>query len=56
MTILSAVGSLASILSLMVSLWVLWKERKIEADVTALKTEEEQWHGEEQEQTGTEGR
>ena len=40
------IGSTASILSLAVSLWVLKKERSIEKDVTALKTEEEGWHKE----------
>lgn len=41
---LSAVGSVASILGLGVSLYVLWRERALQDDVTALKTEEEAWH------------
>lgn len=42
---LSAVGSVASILGLLVALYVLWREVRIADDVTTLKTEEEQWHG-----------
>ena len=41
---LSALGSLASIFGLAVSLWVLWREKRIQKDVTELKTEEEAWH------------
>jgi hypothetical protein len=41
---LSALGSIASILGLLVSLYVLWRETKIEDEVHDLKTEEENWH------------
>lgn len=44
---LSALGSIASILGLLVSLWVLYRERIIEKDVSGLKLEEEAWHEEE---------
>ena len=40
----SLAGSLASILGLFVSLYVLLKERIIGADVEQLKKEEEDWH------------
>lgn len=41
---LSALGSIASILGLLVSLWVLYRERIIEEDVVNLRHEEEAWH------------
>ena len=41
---LGAAGSVASILGLFVSLYVLWREYLIEEDVTMLKNEEEAWH------------
>lgn len=44
--ILSAFGSIASILGLAVSLYVLYKEHIIENDVIELKHEEEAWHKE----------
>jgi hypothetical protein len=44
LAILSAMGSLASIAGLLVSLYVLRKEKVIEEDVTMLKYEEEAWH------------
>jgi hypothetical protein len=44
MQTLSAVGSVASILGLLVSLYVLWRELALQADVTKLKKEEEDWH------------
>ena len=37
-------GSLASILGLAVSLYVLWRELKIQKEVEELKREEEGWH------------
>jgi hypothetical protein len=43
--ILNACGSVASILGLLVALYVLWREVRIANDVTTLKTEEENWHG-----------
>ena len=42
--ILQYAGSVASILGLIISLYVLWREYVIERDVIALKTEEETWH------------
>jgi hypothetical protein len=39
-------GSVASILGLLISVYVLWREYVIEKDVTALKNEEEAWHKE----------
>jgi hypothetical protein len=44
--LLSDVGSAASILGLLVSLYVLYREVIIEKDVTDLKNEEEAWHKE----------
>ena len=44
MSWLSALGSIASILGLVVSLYVLWRELRLQDDVTALKNEEESWH------------
>jgi len=41
---LNAAGSIASILGLIVSLYVLWRELTLQEDVTALKREEEEWH------------
>ena len=41
---LSAIGSVASILGLLVSLYVLWRELRLQRDMTALKDEEEEWH------------
>jgi hypothetical protein len=40
----SIAGSLASILGLFVSLYVLLKEFLLQEDVTLLKNEEEAWH------------
>jgi len=39
-------GSIASILGLVISVYVLWREYVIEKDVTDLKAEEETWHKE----------
>jgi hypothetical protein len=39
-------GSVASILGLLISVYVLWREYVIEKDVTTLKNEEEAWHKE----------
>ena len=39
-------GSIASILGLVISVYVLWREYVIEKDVTDLKVEEETWHKE----------
>jgi hypothetical protein len=44
MQILDHIGSLASILGLCVSLYVLYREIAISKDVTTLKNEEESWH------------
>jgi hypothetical protein len=41
---LSALGSIASILGLLVSVYVLWRELVLQHDVTVLKEEEEAWH------------
>jgi len=41
---LSNIGSLASILGLLVSIYVLWREIKIQKEVEELKSEEETWH------------
>jgi hypothetical protein len=41
---LMGAGSVASILALFVSLYVLWREVRIGNEVHTLKTEEEQWH------------
>ena len=41
---LSALGSIASILGLLVSVYVLWRELVLQRDVTVLKEEEEAWH------------
>jgi hypothetical protein len=43
---LQGIGSAASILGLCVSLYVLWRENKIETEVHDLRTEEEVWHDE----------
>lgn len=40
----SLAGSLASILGLFVSIYILVREYFIEKDVTILKNEEEAWH------------
>lgn len=44
MKVLSIIGSVSSILGLVVSLYVLWREHVLQDDVTTLKNEEEQWH------------
>lgn len=44
LTLLYITGSLASILGLCVSLYVLWREVGISKDVEQLKSEEESWH------------
>jgi hypothetical protein len=44
LTIIGAVGSLASIAGLVIAVYVLRKERSIEQDVSMLKYEEESWH------------
>jgi hypothetical protein len=44
MKALSVVGSVASILGLLVSLYVLYREHVLQGDVTELKAEEKQWH------------
>lgn len=41
---LSALGSLASIFGLFVSLYVLWRELRIQKDVETLQHDEEMWH------------
>jgi hypothetical protein len=46
MIALTIAGSIASILGLGVSLYVLVRELRIENEVHILKTEEEQWHDE----------
>lgn len=43
---LTVFGSIASILGLALSGYVLWREIKIGNDVTDLKNEEEEWHDE----------
>lgn len=43
---LSALGSIASIIGMGVSIYILWRENKIETEVHDLKTEEENWHHE----------
>jgi len=45
-TILSDAGSVASILGLLLSGYVLYREVIIEKDVMDLKNEEEAWHKE----------
>ena len=40
------IGTVASVLSLCVSSYVLWRELRLQKDVTALKAEEEGWHKE----------
>jgi hypothetical protein len=45
---LDHVGSIASIVGMCVSLYVLWREVKIKDELDALKAEEEQWHDERQ--------
>lgn len=42
--IFSALGSTASILGLLVSLYVLWREDRIEDEVLSLTKKEEQRH------------
>jgi hypothetical protein len=42
--VIDHIGSIASILGLCVSLYVLWREIRISNDVTTLKNEEEAWH------------
>ena len=49
--ILSAFGSIASILGLAVAIFVLWREYRIEKDVMELKHEEEAWHEKENRNT-----
>ena len=44
MIVFQLAGSLASIIGLAVSLYVLWREIKIQDDMTELKNEEENWH------------
>lgn len=44
MTVLAAMGSVASILGLIVTLYVLWREVSIGREVHDLKSEEEAWH------------
>jgi hypothetical protein len=44
MQTLSAVGSVSSILGLLLTLYVLYKEQVLQADMTKLKQEEEDWH------------
>jgi hypothetical protein len=41
---LSALGSVASILGLVISLYVLYREIAIQKEVHTLKVEEEAWH------------
>jgi hypothetical protein len=43
MLVLNALGSMASILGLIVSIYVLWRELQLGKDLTTLKNEEEQW-------------
>jgi hypothetical protein len=43
---ISIIGSIASILGLVVSLYVLYREIAISKEVHILKGEEEQWHRE----------
>jgi len=43
---LETLGSLSSMAGLLVSLYVLWREIRIQKDVTVLKDEEENWHKE----------
>jgi hypothetical protein len=43
-TTLNAIGNVSSILGLLVSLYVLWRELALQDDVTKLKKEEEDWH------------
>ena len=47
LTVIGAVGSLASIAGLIIAVYVLRKERSIEEDVSMLKYEEESWHNKE---------
>ena len=44
MLVLSAIGSAASILGLAVSLYVLWREDRIEDEVLTLTKKEEERH------------
>lgn len=44
LTALYVAGSVASIVGAFTSVYVLRKEKGIQADVTALKSEEESWH------------
>ena len=46
MTVIFIIGSVASVLSLFVSLYVLMREIRIADEVHALKSEEEVWHEE----------
>jgi hypothetical protein len=45
---ISTIGSIASIIGLLVSLYVLYREIAISKEVHALKNEEEQWHTDEE--------
>jgi hypothetical protein len=44
MSAFNAVGSAASILGLLVSLYVLYREIALQREVHILKGEEEEWH------------
>ncbi len=44
MIVFQLAGSLASILGLLVSIYVLWREIRIQEEVEELKSEEETWH------------
>ena len=41
---IQTLGSIASMLGLVISSYVLWRELRLQKDVTALKQEEESWH------------
>ncbi len=44
LTLLYIAGSIASIIGMCISLYVLWREVGISRDVEQLKSEEESWH------------
>ena len=46
MTWLYVAGSVASLLSLPITLYVLWREVRMAREVHVLKDEEEKWHDE----------
>jgi hypothetical protein len=43
---LGAFGSVSSILGLLLSIYIWWREEKIEKEVHDFKTESEKWHDE----------